>query len=110
MQPILPNSPFFQLGFALGVTAMAQMRIGQESQMTPNYGSAGFDDGYGGGMQGGGQGDQGGPTTSYMNMLTIVLHFSLLGVDESRERRFFLFNPIHPPSTSSSTSSIFYCF
>ncbi|EFP00801.1 hypothetical protein CRE_21285 [Caenorhabditis remanei] len=48
-----------QVGFGLGVAAMAQMRTGQESQMTANRGSAGFGDGYGGGVQGGGpQGDQ----------------------------------------------------
>ncbi|EFP00695.1 hypothetical protein CRE_21284 [Caenorhabditis remanei] len=48
-----------QVVFGLGVAAMAQMRTGQESEMTANHGSAGFGDGYGGGLQGGGpQGDQ----------------------------------------------------
>ncbi|EFO96678.1 hypothetical protein CRE_17151 [Caenorhabditis remanei] len=40
---------------------MAQMRTGQESQMTANHGSAGFGDGYGGGVHGGGEGSHGGP-------------------------------------------------
>ncbi|EFP00677.1 hypothetical protein CRE_21286 [Caenorhabditis remanei] len=56
---VLANHNILRLGFGVGVGAMAQSRTGQESQMTANHGSAGFGDGYGGGVQGGGpQGDQ----------------------------------------------------
>ncbi|EFP00792.1 hypothetical protein CRE_21287 [Caenorhabditis remanei] len=82
--------------FGLGVAAMAQMRTGQESEMTANHGSAGFGDGYGGGGQGGHGGSQGDQVKRLLDiyMLIILPYFSLPGVNESREKLLSQSNPI----------------
>ncbi|EFP00788.1 hypothetical protein CRE_21277 [Caenorhabditis remanei] len=90
---VLAKYNIMGLGLGLGVAAMAQMRTGQESQMTANHGSAGFGDGYGGGVQGGGQGGggqggQGGPQGDQVRRLLDMMEPNGRGGDNDfREKR-----------------------
>ncbi|ULT92706.1 hypothetical protein L5515_009855 [Caenorhabditis briggsae] len=71
---VLAKYNIMGLGLGLGVAAMAQMRTGQESQISSNHGSAGFGDGYGGnpGVQGGVQGGQGGQGDQVRRLLDLM--------------------------------------